>query len=203
MSYKSIGENLGIRLLDIEEIDDRIMAWFQDDSLMQYYTNSKSTISYHSLVEAIKKGREDENNYTYGIYYKENGTCIGTLKIGTINKAHKISDLVVLIGDKNYHGRGLAIEAIRLGNEIAFEHHGIRKLFGGMYASNQSSVKAYIRAGWIIESILHGHYLNNDVNEDRIEVGCFNPTLFSAEYVEKCRMLTLDDYLSKYFPTPN
>jgi hypothetical protein len=36
MSYKSIGENLGIRLLDIEEIDDRIMAWFQDDSLMEF-----------------------------------------------------------------------------------------------------------------------------------------------------------------------
>jgi hypothetical protein len=73
MNYKSIGENLGIRLLDIEEIDERIMAWFQDDSLMQYYTNSKSAISYHSLIEAIKKGREDETNYTYGIYLKENG----------------------------------------------------------------------------------------------------------------------------------
>jgi ribosomal-protein-alanine N-acetyltransferase len=198
MSNTAVGESLEIRLLDIEEIDERIMSWFNDDSLMQYYTNSKTAISFDTLVDAIKKGRQDGNNFTYGIYYKENGLCIGTLKIGPINHSHKISDLVVLIGDKNYHGRGLAIEAIRLGNTIAFEQHGIRKLFGGMYASNQSSVKAYIRAGWVIESILHGHYLNNGANEDRIEVGCFNPTVFSEEYIEKCRKLTLEEYLNQY-----
>lgn len=198
MSNTAVGESLEIRLLEIEEIDERIMSWFNDDSLMLYYTNSKTAISYDTLVDAIKKGRQDGNNFTYGIYYKENGLCIGTLKIGPINHSHKISDLVVLIGDKNYHGRGLAIEAIRLGNTIAFEHHGIRKLFGGMYASNQSSVKAYIRGGWVIESILHGHYLNNELNEDRIEVGCFNPKLFSQEYVDQCRLLTLEEYLNQY-----
>ncbi len=191
-------KNLTFKKINIEEIDERIMSWFKDENLMQFYTNSKSEITKEKLIESIKKGEEDGNNYTYCIYDKTTSLCIGTLKIGTINLTHMISDLVILIGDKNYHGKGLAIEAIQHGNQIAFSQHGIRKLYGGMYASNSSSVKAYVRSGWVIEGVLHGHYLNDGMNEDRIEVGCFNPKYFDAEYMHKSEYMSLEQYLETY-----
>ena len=44
--------------------------------------------------------------------------------------------MITFIGDKNYLGKGLAIEVIKLGNEIVFETHGLKKLYGGMYRDN-------------------------------------------------------------------
>jgi len=167
-----------LKKLSILEIDDRIINWFENEALMKYYTNSKNKITKESLIESILKGEENKTNYTYGIYYRKNNLCIGTIKLGPINSVHKISDLVVLLGDTNYHGKGLAVESIKLGNKLAFEVYDIRKLFGGMYENNISSIKAYTRAGWVVEGTLKGHYYENGESLDRILVGCFNPRYF-------------------------
>lgn len=196
--YSIVGKNLGIRILDPIDVTDEIMLWFNDATLMQYYTNSKNAISRNSLIDAIAKGRVEKNNFTYGIFDLSNDQCIGTLRLGPINLHHKISDLVVLIGNKNYHGKGLAIEAIELGNKAAFELHGLRKLFGGMYASNISSIKAYLRAGWIVEGIRKGQYWNNEKHEDRIEVACFNPQVFNEKYIKDATLTDLEHLLSIY-----
>lgn len=167
--------------LGINDIDESILSWFNNEELMKYYTNSKNKITKESLVRSIEDGEINNNNYTYGIYYKENSECIGLIKLGPINHNHKISDLVVLIGNTNYHGKGLAVESIILGNKLAFEIYDIRKLFGGMYENNIASIKAYTKAGWIIEGKLKGHYLENGQSLDRILVGCFNPKYFPNE----------------------
>ena len=172
------GEHLYLRKIQPTDITDAFMTWFSDDDLMKYYTNSKNAITRESLMKSIHDGEQAGNSFTYGIFYKENNDCIGTIKLGPINHVHKISDLVVLIGNKAYHGRGLAVEAIKLGNALAFEFYDLRKLFGGMYENNTSSIKAYTRAGWVIEGRLKGHYLENGKPLDRIEVGCFNPKYF-------------------------
>jgi RimJ/RimL family protein N-acetyltransferase len=192
------GENLYLRKLEIQDMDDEFMSWFEDESLMKYYTNSKNKISKESLIRSLEAGEQNNTSFTFGIFDSISNSCIGTIKLGPINLAHKISDLVVLIGKRNYHGKGLAIEAIKLGNKIAFENFELRKLFGGMYASNIASMKAYLRADWVAEAILKGHYLNNNQNEDRIEVGCFNPKYFSEIDIQHAQLLSLDDIINKY-----
>lgn len=173
------GSSLYIKEIELDELDERVMAWFYDTQLMQYYTNSRQIITKESLMASITQGAVNKNNYTYGIYDKSNDLLIGTLKLGPINYIHKISDLVILIGDRNYLGKGLSSQAIELGNRIAFDYFDIRKLYGGMYASNIPSIKAYLKAGWLAEGILKGFYFEKGQNEDRLLVGCFNPKYFS------------------------
>ena len=172
-------KNLVIRELNLNELSEEMIEWFQDSSLMRFYTNSKNKISLNSLKNSIINGKKNNDNFTFGIYFQPENKLIGTLKLGPINKVHLNSDLVVLIGDKDFHGKGLAVEAISLGNNIAFNGFGIRKLFGGMYQDNISSIKSYTRAGWIVEGILKGHYFVNDKPQNRVLVGCFNPLYFN------------------------
>jgi len=173
------GERLYLKEIEISEIDDKVMSWFENDELMKYYTNSKNKISKTVLIDAILKGKEQGNIITYGIYTLSNGILIGTIKLGPINFNQKTSDLVVLIGNKDYLGKGYSVDAIKLGNELAFKYYNLRKLYGGMYMSNIPSIKAYRRAGWLVEGRLKGFYYNENKNEDRLLVGCFNPIYFS------------------------
>jgi len=175
-SYAS--ERLLLRSLKPSDIDETFLTWFQDEELMRFYTNSRQTHTRESLLHNINQGIEAGTSYVFAIIDQASGTCIGTIKLGPINHDHKISDLVVLIGDRRFHGRGLAVEAIRLGNKLAFGEFGIRKLFGGMFETNQSSFKAYTRAGWVEEGRLKGHYLVDNQPVDRILVACFNPAFF-------------------------
>lgn len=177
-------ERLHVKLMTTDLIDDNILSWFKDEELMKYYTNSKQEITKNKLVKSIQEGRDTGTIYNYLIYFSKDERPIGILKIGPINKAHRISDLVTLIGDRRYMGKGIGTEAITLGNRVAFEKYDLRKLFGGMYANNIASVKAYTRASWVVEGVLRGHYLENNKNEDRVLVGCFNPKYFTIEEIE-------------------
>ncbi len=176
-------ELLYVKEIEISELTDSVMTWFNDNSLMKYYTNSKKRITKNSLIENIETGKASKKNFTFGIYYKETNLLIGTIKLGPINYNHKISDLVVLIGNKNFHGKGLAQQAIRLGNRIAFDFFDLRKLFGGMYIKNITSIKAYTRSDWLVEGVLKGHYIEDGIGQDRILVGCFNPKYFSKKSI--------------------
>lgn len=181
------GEQLYIKKIKVAEITERVMDWFNDEQLMKYYTNSRRQITKESLLSAIEDGEKKGNQFTFGIYHKEDNVLIGTLKIGPINFNHKTSDLVALIGDRNYLGKGLAPKAITLGNKLAFDYFDIRKLYGGMYESNIPSIKAYLRAGWLVEARLKGQYMVDGKTEDRIEVGCFNPKYFSEEIIQEIK----------------
>ena len=183
-SFKIGEDQLYIKKMMVSEITDRVMDWFNDDQLMKYYTNSRKQITKELLLNAIEDGEKKGNQFTFGIYHKKDAVLIGTLKIGPINFYHKTSDLVALIGDRNYLGKGLAPKAIELGNKLAFEYFDIRKLYGGMYESNIPSIKAYLRAGWLIEARLKGQYVVDGNVEDRIEVACFNPKYFSNEFIQ-------------------
>lgn len=171
-------ETLTLRPLRLTDLDDHFLSWFQDDELMRYYTNSRQQHSRESLWQNILQGANTGSSYAFAIIDRASGGCVGTIKLGPINHDHRIADLVVLLGDRRFHGRGLAVEAIRLGNALAFQEFDIRKLFGGMFATNQSSHKAYTRAGWVEEGRLTGHYLVDGQPVDRILVACFNPKYF-------------------------
>lgn len=174
---------LYLKKIKASAIDDRVMSWFNDKDLMKYYTSSRNKINKEDLLTSIKNS-ETNHVYTYGIFFKENEELIGTIKIGPIHQVHKTSDLVALIGDKNYLGKGLSVEAIKLANEIAFSEFDVRRLQGGMYLSNIASIKAYTRAGWMIDGLHKGFYCVNGKNEDRITVCCLNPKYFTEEEIK-------------------
>lgn len=191
---KIVGERLYLKEIDHSEIDDRVLSWFDDEELMKYYSNSKNKITKEGLLLSINEGKKTGFNITYGIYDISNDLIIGTIKLGPIMKAHRISDLVALIGDRDYLGKGLSVEAISLGNKLAFEVYDLRKLYGGMYVSNIPSIKAYTRAGWIVEGRLKGFYEVDGKNEDRLLVGCFNPNYFSDDELNE-----LNSNQSRYY----
>lgn len=181
------GERLYLKELTSEDISDAMMKWFEDAELMRYYTNSGKAIDKDSLTHAVVEGKKAGNNYTLGIFLLENNRMIGTVKIGLINTRHGISDLATLIGDRDYHGKGYSEEAIRLGTEIAFRQLDIRCLHTSMYWSNQASIRAYLKAGWIVEGRLKSYYLVDGMSEDRLLVGCYNPDCFSIEEIDEVK----------------
>lgn len=193
MEINQTGKELYLKKITVDDITEDVLAWFNDKNLMKFYTNSKKQITREALLSSIVNGEKNGNQFTYGIYHIEDDKLIGTIKLGPINFIHRTSDLVALIGDRNYLGKGLSVVAIKLGNELAFQEFDIRKLFGGMYESNIPSIKAYRRAGWIVEGRLKGQFLVENKSEDRILVGCFNPKYFSSSKIKE-----LKEYEDRY-----
>lgn len=163
-----------LRPLDEADVTDEYIEWFRDEDVTAFLESRNLT--RESIIAYIKRGKDTGEYYMYAICLTLNNKHIGNMKVGPINQKHAVSDLVCVIGDKEQWGKGLATEAIKLGNKIAFEKHNLRKLSGGMYEKNIGSIQAYTRAGWIIEGRLQNHYIVDGKLQDRIVVSCFNPS---------------------------
>jgi len=78
----------------------------------------------------------------------------------------------------------LATEAIAIGSQLAFDKYNIRKLTGDVHAGNIGSLKAYWKAGWVVEGVNRGRFFVNGENMDQVLISCFNPIYFPAEQTD-------------------
>lgn len=148
------GERIYIKRLSVEDVTEEYVSWLNNPEINQYL---ECRFQKHTLEEtkSFIESVSNDNNYQFGIFYKENNKHIGDIKIGNINSWHKYADLGFLIGEKDYWGKGIASEAICLVTDFAFNQLKLNKLWGGAYASNIGSIKAFEKNGYQVE----GHYI--------------------------------------------
>ena len=166
----AIQNKVTLRPLNVTDVTARYLAWFSDKHVIRYLDVCSPT--KEECIAYIKRSKAIGNFLLYAVCV--DGVHIGNLKIGPTDRKHGLSDLVTVIGDSDYWGKGYATEAIKQGIEIAFAM-GIRKIAAGIYLDNIGSIIAYIRAGFHIEAVLRDQYVSNGKLQDRICVCAFNP----------------------------
>lgn len=163
---------LTLRPLTEADVTQRYLAWFRDPEVTRYL--DARNLTREDVLEHLYQA----DHYLYAICV--DGVHIGNLKIGPINWKHGLSDLVTVIGDRDYWGHGYATKAIRLGVEIAWVM-GIRKIAAGICRENIASTIAYTRAGFTIEGVLKDHYIVDGKPQDRVCVSAWHPALHITE----------------------
>ena len=178
------GKRVYLKRLKEYNIDERYVSWFENKELLKYYSGSKRKYTRDYLIEDLIIGEQTGSHFIYGIFLKTSDLLIGNVKVGPIIQPHNITDLSLIIGDQDYHGKGMAIEAFKLGNHVTFVVHGIRKISSGMYADNKSSYYSLCKADWVIEGRRKGHYLVDGIPMDQVLVSSFNPHFFSINEIK-------------------
>ena len=155
-------------------------------SKAKYYSGSGARkFDRNTLVDEIKRGRKKGDCFFYGIYQVNHNELIGSIKIQGINQKNKTSDVIPFIFNEKYFEYKLGSASIKLGTQMAFDAHDVRKVFGGIVKNNIGSVKTFLRAGWVVEGIRSGQFLEDGKPADEILVACFNPKYFPKAHFDK------------------
>ena len=97
---------LFLRPFDTADIDDEFISWHQnDDGHLNFFTGSRRSFSHENLLEWI--GHSKARDTHFYLISSDDGAKIGTIKIGPIDLVNKTSDLVCLIGNRDYLDGGL------------------------------------------------------------------------------------------------
>jgi len=164
-----------LRPLTENDVNQNYLEGFSDDVVLEFLEVDGKSLTKDDVVEYIHYGRKTKSYFMYAICLVENDKQVGNLKIGPINYKHMTSGMPIVIWDKEQWGKGLATEAIREGNRLAFEKYNIRKLSGAAYSDNIGSIKAFTKSGWVIEGRLSNHFILNGKLQNKIMFSCFNP----------------------------
>lgn len=167
-------DNFEFRELLPSDVQDSWQVWY-DSEHTKYYTRTGRRMSVEELRLSIESGNREGNQFTLGIFDLSTQAAIGTAKLGPIDAIHGLADFAIFIGDRQYLGKGLSSYLIARGSELAFSKYKVRKLHSGILADNIPSIKAYTRAGWIVEGVLKGHYENSGKIQDWMLISKFSP----------------------------
>lgn len=143
-----IGERIFIRLLSEDDVTGEYLNWLRDVEVIRFLESRWKTFTLEDLKQYVRNINNSHHDYIFGIFLLDTGKHIGNIKIGSINFIHRFGDIGLLIGDKNYWGKGYGTEAIKLATGYAFEDLNLRCLIAGMYSNNVGSYKAFLKAGY-------------------------------------------------------
>ena len=169
------GKHIYLREVRLSDVNENYYCWMNDPEVTNYTESRFYPVSKEALEEYVKEKQKGNDNIFLAIIYKENQKHIGNIKLGPINWIHRLADIGIIIGEKDYWGKGCATEAIRLISNYAFNTLNLHKLTAGCYKGNAASGKAFEKAGFIEEGMRKAHLFNDGKYQDLLQYGLINP----------------------------
>jgi len=145
-----VGNTASLRYLNLNDATPEYVSWLNDPEINQY-TESRFIVHTKESVEDFISKTCNDSNHAFAIIDNESGLHIGNIKIGNINSQHLYADIGLIIGNKNFWGKGVATEAIKMCIDFAFNQLKLHRLYAGIYDKNIGSIKAFEKAGFICE----------------------------------------------------
>jgi RimJ/RimL family protein N-acetyltransferase len=139
-----------LRSLREDDVGPRYLGWLQDPAVLRWLELRFAPQSLASIADFVRAVRSDPASWALAICDGADGSHIGNLKVGPVNRHHGCADISYFIGERSRWGRGLASRAIRLATGWAFSQ-GIFRLQAGLYAGNTGSARALEKAGYTYE----------------------------------------------------
>ena len=148
---KIIGKRFYLRKLDLKDATQKYCSWLNDSAVNKYLETHQATIA--DIREYIKKQQTNPNSFFVGIFDKETNKHIGNMKLEPINWGKKNAMFGMLIGDKDYWGKGIGVEATRLLVDYAFNQMGLSEVVLGVVSENIPAIRVYKKVGFNVLKI--------------------------------------------------
>ena len=146
-------ENIYLKTLSQNDIGINYVNWMNDYQVVKYTESNFTTHTLDSIKQFVETCNNSKNNFLFGIFLKDNDLHVGNIKLGNIHNLYNHGDIGLIIGLKEYWGKGIATKAIKMVTDYGFDTLNLHKIFAGAYSMNVGSIKAFQKCGYNIAYI--------------------------------------------------
>jgi ribosomal-protein-alanine N-acetyltransferase len=164
-------ERLILEPLSLKHATQKYVNWLNDPEVYKYLeTRGGQTIEkLKSYINHLTKNKV----LIWAIIDKVSNIHIGNIKIDPINEIHKFGEYGILIGDKEYWGKGFAREASEEVLNYFFKNNYLRKINLGVVEKNIEAINLYKKLGFQQEGYLLKHLIYDEFEENVIRMAIF------------------------------
>lgn len=123
----------------------------------------------HVRSEHERRDKESSDNVNFAI--EADGKLIGMVGLFRTDTTARTSELGIVIGEREYWGRGYGQDAIRTVVDYAFRHRNYQRVWLTVTDSNARALNAYKRCGFVEEGRLRSHIWNDGAHRDLVCMG--------------------------------
>lgn len=151
------GPHVTLRSVKLSDAPN-FVRWFSDKEVCRYVHPGVYKINLAEEKKYLRKMSKSKTDWTYAIT-AEDGAHVGVTS-AHLNPLNKESGFGIIIGAKNYWGRGIAGECIRLLGDLVFNKLKYNRFHLRVIVENKRALTAYKKAGFKIEGRLREHLLS-------------------------------------------
>ncbi|MDP8298560.1 MAG: GNAT family protein [Candidatus Tantalella remota] len=148
-------EGVSIRLesLSDKHVSEKYANWLNDKEVCRENSHGGVVNTVEMTRTYVQSVDKSENIAAFAIIAKAEEKHIGNISLGNISWKNNSGEISILIGDKNYWGKGVGLEAYEMIIAYAFGVLGLYRLYSGMTVRNKAMIKVAEKAGMVYEGI--------------------------------------------------
>lgn len=139
-----------IILRPLKTEDAPVFRKWMNDKEVTYNLIIQKALSLKKEIEWVKEQVRSKENYVWAIEVKADKKLIGNINLRH-EKKNKIGHFGIVIGEKDYWGKGYAYEAFERIIQFAFEKLKCNRLELAVFAGNERAMKLYKKLGFVFE----------------------------------------------------
>ena len=177
-----VGEKIYLRGMERKDLEGPLFQWANDSEVTHYMFMGLKPNSMELLCEEYERMMRSNNDVVFLIVDKKTDKPIGSAGLYVINWVSRSAEYRIVIGEKEYWGKGYGTETAKLLVRYGFDKLNLNRIWLGVNADNPAGIKSYEKAGFVREGVLRQEIYRNSRYYDAIRM-----SMLRSEYEAKHR----------------
>lgn len=163
-------EPVYLRILNETDLTDRYLQWLNDEEVSRF--NSHAV--FPNTPEKMRQFYDSINpqkQVVLAIIERTSDLHVGNVSLQAINWINRSAEFAILLGDKNFWGKGIGHAASQLIVKYGFERLNLHRIYCGTIAGNTGMEKLAQKLRMIEEGRRREAVYKNGTYHDVIEYG--------------------------------
>ncbi len=131
--------------------------------------------------EFVEKRSENKQFLQFSIRTLEDDKLIGGVELWIDSWTHAEAWMGIVVGDRDYWGRGFGTDAARLIVQYGFIELNLRRISLSVNAYNERAVKSYEKVGFTLEGRMRSEGLRDGQRYDGLYMGILREEWFALQ----------------------
>lgn len=136
-----VGEKIYLRGVEAGDLNAEYQSWFNDAEVCQFNSHHRFPNYPQSMQEYYDTVIKSQNHLVFAIVDKQTENHIGNISLQDINTIDRTAEFAIIVGNKNFWGRGVGQEAGRLIINHGFQALNLQRIYCGTTEDNMAMQK--------------------------------------------------------------
>lgn len=136
IKVKIEGKNLYLRALHVNDSEGNYPAWLNDKEVCRYNSHGDTLYTKEMAISYIQSVENSPTCKVFAICDRASDKHIGNIALQAISMQNKSAEFAILLGDKEFWGKGLSKEAGKLLLQYGFDTLKLHRIYCGTSEAN-------------------------------------------------------------------
>jgi len=169
-----MGDTIYLEGLSKKHVSEQYAGWLNDKDVCRENSHGNVHNTIEMTRDYVASVNKAANIAVFAIISKKENRHVGNISLGRISWINNSGEISILIGGKDYWGKGIGTEAYRLVISYGFNILGLHRLYSGMTVRNKGMIKVAEKVGMVKEGLSKEAFSKEGVFIDVVNLAILN-----------------------------